>query len=693
MLLRNVVLGAAFFVSLSAYAASGLKNVELRDLYFGEALYYAYQDKHFEALARLDTELMLHYGVDESNLDPLFLNLGQAEFSVGDIELQYRMDKRAGKAIQAVLGSGIDLATRNQAALALARMYYRKDDAAGTLYALDLIRDEVDMAKYQGKSAEELRGKEPEKFRVDVAYLRALASIGTGQFTSAVEILQSLRRENTLEGYLLYNLGIALIQAEQEEEGLKILDELGRLETSSNDLLALKDKANLKLAYRLLDFGQAELAQNYFQRIRLDGPYSNNALLGAGWAAVALGRYDRALVPWSILHERERTNYSVQEALMAVPYAYSKLEAYGKSANMYDQAMDVFAYQISRLDASIKSIRGGKFLKALLDEQSKKDQNWVVNLRELPDSPETRYILDLMASNDFQTSYKNYKDLAALEKHLAKWLTDLEIFEQMINMRRAYQEPLLPEVEARFKKIDGKAKLRLEQRKSLANKVENILIAPRPDYLATADERMASDQITAFEQYIADHPGQASDDLIHRVKRLRGLLLWRLHGEYDERLTSAYNHLASLDEMIEAFNTRYYSFIRTRQAATQSYEGYQAPIRRLRTGLIAAQRKLKGVMARQGKLLETMAVNELDARRKRLEDYQIKARFALAESYDRSNKTELEKQLEEQKQLNEEKLKALESEKEAQKLQQSMPSAQDGTTDNDSSILDNKSSN
>jgi len=693
MLLLNVVLGAAFFVSLSVHAASGLKNVELRDLYFGEALYYAYQDKHFEALARLDTELMLHYGVDESDLDPLFLNLGQAEFSVGDIELQYRMDKRAGKAIQAVLGSGIDLATRNQAALALARMYYRKDDATGTLYALDLIRDEVDMSKYQGKSAEELRGKEPEKFRVEVAYLRALASIGTGQFTTAVEILQSLRREKTLEGYLLYNLGIAFMQTGQEDEGLKILDELGRLETRSNDLLALKDKANLKLAYRLLDFGKAELAQTYFQRIRLDGPYSNNALLGAGWAAVALGRYDRALVPWSILHERERTNYSVQESLMAVPYAYSKLEAYGKSANMYDQAMDVFAFQISRLDASIKSIRAGKFLKALLDEQSKQDQNWVVNLRELPDSPETRYILDLMASNDFQTSYKNYKDLAALKKHLAKWLADLKIFEQMIDMRRAYQEPLLPEVEGRFKKIDGRAKLRLEQRKSLAKKIENILIAPRPDYLATADERMASDQITAFEQYMADHPGQVSDDLNHRVKRLRGLLLWRLQGEYDERLTNAYNHLASLDEMIEAFNTRYYSFIRSRQAATQSYEGYQAPIRRLRTGLLAAQRKLKGVMARQGKLLETMAVNELDARRKRLEDYQIRARFALAESYDRSNKIELENQIEEQKQLNEEKLKALESEKETQKLQESIPSAEDGTTNNNSSILDKKSSN
>lgn len=643
---------ATCFGSISAYAASSLKSVELNDLYFGEVLYYAYQDRHFEALERLDTELMQHYNVDESNLDPLYLNLGQAEFSIGDIELQFRMDKRAGKAIQAVLGSGVDLATRNQAALALARMHYRKDDAASTLYALDLIRDDIDMSKYQGRSIEELRGRETENFRVDVAYLRALASIGVGQFTEAIEILQSLRQQKSLEGYVLYNLGIALIQAQREDEGLKVLDELGRLKTSGNDLLALQDKTNLRLAYRRLDAADAEQAQVYFERIRLDGPYSNHALLGAGWALASLGSYDRALVPWSILYKREKTNHSVQEAYMAVPYAYGKLQAYGKSANLYNDAMDVFGYEVSRLDESIKSIRSGKFLEALLDEQSKQDQNWVVNLRELPDSPETRYILDLMASNDFQSSYKNYKDLEALRKHLEKWLANLHTFEELIDIRKAYHEPLLPQVEARFKKIDARSKLRLEQTKSLATKVQNMLVAPRPEYLATAEERISSEHISAMERYINDHPGM-SEDQIHRVKRLRGLLLWRLHSEYDQRLTDAYNHLTSLNEMIDAFKDRYNSFIRTRQAATQSYEGYGPLIRRLRTGLFAAQRKLKGVMARQGRLIETLAVNELDRRRKRLEDYQIKARFALAESFDRANKAAKDRQIEESLKLEE----------------------------------------
>ena len=646
MLLRFTLILSVFLCSPSLYAASGLKDVELRDLYFGEVLYYAYQDLHFDALARLDTELSQYYELDESGLDPFHKHLTQAEFSVGELEMQYRMNQRAGRAIQAVLGEGIDLAIRNQAALALARVFYKKNDPESTLYALDLIRDEPEKSRYQEKySLDVLRGKEPETFKTDVAYLKALASIDTGQFTQAVDILQGLQKEKTLKGYVLYNLGIALLQSGNEQEGLRVLDELGKMEFSDNGLLALKDKTNLKLAYYYLDKANAKKAKIYFERVRIDGPFSNKALLGAGWVAVAEGRFDSALVPWSILHKRAETNYSVQEVLMAVPYAYGKLNAHGNAANLYSHAMDVFAEEVGSLDESIKTIRKGKFLTALLDEKSSKDKNWVVNLRELPDTPETRYILELMASHDFQESYKNYKDLAELRHHIDKWLEDLRVYEEMIEIRRAYQEPLLPVVEEKFIKLDARIKLRLEQRENLATKLKNMLIAPRPEYLATSTERQVLDVIAALEEKIAIDPAQVSQDVQIRVKRLRGLVTWQVRSEYDQRLTDAYNNLISLDEIIKQLKIRYNSFIRTRQAATQSYEGYTIPIRQLRTRLFAAQRTLKGVMAKQGRLLETMAINELDRRRKRLEEYQIKARFALAESYDRATKAQLDEEI------------------------------------------------
>ena len=138
---------------------------------------------------------------------------------------------------------------------------------------------------------------------------------------------------------------------------------------------------------------------------------------------------------------------------------------------------------------------------------------------------------------------------------------------------------------------------------------------------------------------------------MYRAKRLRGILLWRVHSEYDQRLTDAYNNLVALDKIIVVLKEKYNSFVRARQAATQSYEGYKAPIRQLRTRLFSAQKKLKGVTAKQGRLLETMAINELDSRRKRLEEYQIKARFALAESYDRATTAQVDAEIKRQKKI------------------------------------------
>ena len=45
-------------------------------------------------------------------------------------------------------------------------------------------------------------------------------------------------------------------------------------------------------------------------------------------------------------------------------------------------------------------------------------------------------------------------------------------------------------------------------------------------------------------------------------------------------------------------------------------------------------------MARQGNVLERVAIAELEVRQQRLEDYQVRARYAMADSYDRATATQ-----------------------------------------------------
>ena len=86
--------------------------------------------------------------------------------------------------------------------------------------------------------------------------------------------------------------------------------------------------------------------------------------------------------------------------------------------------------------------------------------------------------------------------------------------------------------------------------------------------------------------------------------------------------------------------TEYDQFVRSRQAATHSFQGYETPISRLRGRVREAIQKVDMLMKRQGRQLEIVAIDELMARRGRLENYRDKARFALADSYDRATQAQ-----------------------------------------------------
>jgi tetratricopeptide (TPR) repeat protein len=172
---RLVVLLTGLFFLSSSVAATASAPKELKDLHFGEALYSAFQEDWFEAIARLDTELRQFHGLDEPELDSLFSHLGQAEFAVGDFELAYRMHHRAGRAITAVIEGNVEEQVRNEAIFRLARIYFQKDQRENALMAVERINGAV-----------------PVKIRDDLAFLRAQILMANGRFAEAAHIFKEL---------------------------------------------------------------------------------------------------------------------------------------------------------------------------------------------------------------------------------------------------------------------------------------------------------------------------------------------------------------------------------------------------------------------------------------------------------------------------------------------------------------------
>jgi chromosome segregation ATPase len=127
-----------------------------------------------------------------------------------------------------------------------------------------------------------------------------------------------------------------------------------------------------------------------------------------------------------------------------------------------------------------------------------------------------------------------------------------------------------------------------------------MLVVPRPDYLATAEERVISERIALVERMLtaggAALPREAED----RIKRLRGVLRWNIFTEYDRRFTEAHKHLHGLNNEVDRLKRQYTAFVHTRQAATQSYEGYDEVIRSQRSLIRSAREKAGELMARHG---------------------------------------------------------------------------------------------
>ena len=154
-------------------------------------------------------------------------------------------------------------------------------------------------------------------------------------------------------------------------------------------------------------------------------------------------------------------------------------------------------------------------------------------------------------------------------------------------------------------------RLRLEQRKSLDRRLQHMLIAPRPDYLATADEQSAAariEQLEARARRAQRRPGRSALRAADRTPAGRADL------EPAGRTTTGASPTrtrtcASSTRTSSGSTAQYDAFVRTRQAR-------DAQLRRLRgadRGPARARSRARssgstGCMTRQGEVLETVAI-------------------------------------------------------------------------------------
>jgi hypothetical protein len=617
--LAAVALGvAALSPALCSTALAAKKEVDklsptvVRDLHFGDALFYYFQGKDFDTITRLQAYRqwgrMAHHDAEvDLLLGGLYLSLG--------------LHNEAGERFETLLTQSVPEGVRNRAWFYLGKIWY--------------ARGYLDRAE---RAINEVRGRLAADLEAERLHLLSNILMRQQRFDEAIALLNSWRgRQDQSEwlAYAQYNLGVALVRKGLVTEADPFLTSVGTLESGRRELRSLKDRANLALGYAYLQNNQPQLAKPVLQRVRLDGPFSNKALLGVGWADAASGEFQQALTPWLELRDRNLLDSAVQEAYLAIPYAFAKLNANAQAAENYELAIRSFDSETVNLDASIAEIDDGTMLDKLLRRDGNENYGWFWQLREVPDAPESRYLYHLLAGHDFQEGLKNYRDLAFMGSTLAKWQESVVAFDDMLDTReRAYAERV-PQADA----VLGSGRLDKygADRVTAGGRLDQIEAAQDVAALGTPEERDQWARILRLEAALLAAPDDAETNAIREKTRLaKGVLYWRLAESFKARVWNERRTLKDLDQALREAQNRWVRVQKARGSMPDNTGQFAERVAALRARLDAAQVRLAGVARQQNGLLESLARSELEEQKERIGTYQIQARFALASIYDRA---------------------------------------------------------
>jgi tetratricopeptide (TPR) repeat protein len=615
--LRAIILGASLAALPAAAPAAkfvkpdpdGLPPHEVRDLHYGDVLFYFYQDDYFDSITRL---------LAAQQLERLPHTEGEAELLLGGLYLSLGEHVEAGKIFEALLAGKTSEAVRNKAWFYLGKVWYQRGYLQESERALRQVSDKI----------------QP-RISAERYMLLAQLMLRQGRYDDAIAALQSWHGAPDWTAYAQYNLGVALVRKERLTDAIAYLDRVGRMETSDEELLSLRDKANLALGFAYLQSQRPADAKPILERVRLEGPFSSMALLGVGWADSSLGQFKRALVPWLALRKRNLLDSAVQEAYLTVPYAYNQLGASGQAAEYYSSAIESFDAEQKHIDDSIERIRSGNLLDRLLNDDKKDTLTWYWQLKTLPDAPESRYLYQLLASNEFQEGLKNYRELKFMSKNLDAWREDVSAYDDMLDTRQKAYNQEVPKADAVMAATDLDALTR--KRVDFESRINAIEKSNDVAALGTPEEQRTWARLKRIEDFLTMHPDDPDlQEMREKLRMMKGVMYWRLSESFKARLWNERRSVKELEASLLETQKRAVQVKQARTGMPTNTGAFATRVETMRTRMGDLQDRLSALADKQNRYLQDLAVAELGRQKERIETYQVQARFELAAIYDKT---------------------------------------------------------
>ena len=598
---------------LSSISAANIEQPNvIKNLHYGEVLFHFYQEDYFTSIVHL---------LAARDLNRTSHHIPDDELLLGGIDLSYGLHKEASRIFDKLLQGNVRDVIKNRAYYYLAKIYYQRgyiDESADFL------------SNVSGPVQESVFG--------ELKLLTGQVYMAQGKYDAAISSLDDWKAPKSYKHYADYNLGIAYTKRGHVDKGIEHLKKVGKLKAKTETMRTLRDRANLASGLTLIQNEHPADAIKYLEKVRLEGLYSNLALLGIGWANTNANKHNAALAPLQELRNRSAYHPEVQEGVLALAHAYNEMGLPGRAVKAYEQAADIYLEEAKELAYSANEIEQGVLVDALLDRTKGGPQmGWFWTLRDLPELPEVKYFTELLAEHEFHEALKNFRDLLFLKKNLTHWDENISIYLTMLDTRKARYQKYLPLVQKRLSGLDlSKLQAQQDSISFVLNEIENDNAFIQ---LATAEEKRKLAEIDALEQRLGLLKLQEPDNnkiaqMSEKVSLMRGIMKWQIHSAYIER---TWNHKQEISEIEKHLSITPEKSVSIKKAITDSVEKFDE----FEARILALHKEIKRlipianrVFEEQSRYLEHVAVKELKHREKILAGYEKHARYELASSYD-----------------------------------------------------------
>lgn len=447
-----------------------------------------------------------------------------------------------------------------------------------------------------------------------------------GRYNEAVTVLTEPKNARDQTEYMRYNLGIALINDGRAPQGETTLDRVGRLTPQTELDLALADRANTTLGWHFLQHEQGGTSIPILSRVRLSGPFSNRALLGLGWAQLSPkgGRVAKVGVGDEQADADPFTTFSTLGVLMRSGYAQNDLFS----------RVGLHAFSLSKI--------------------SKEDQD---RLRRA-----LVYWVELIGRDPMDTAVQEaWLAIPYSLDRLGAYTQALQFYEKAIEVLENARSRMTAASESidQGRMVETIVRREIDSEAGWEWSLRDLPDAPETYFL---------------QQLIADHRYQEALKNYRDIRMLsRNLETWipRLRKAQEASLDPDQQRTETVETVIRRARANYQPSVPasgTRLKLTPRLappasaaplpaaqialalrsdgppEYFNGPNERAQAlyGRIASTREQLAVLGNeQAQLLKDLAHDELENQKRKIEQYLIEARFALARLYDRQKKGEL----------------------------------------------------